>query len=116
MISARFCVFKKQGTPNDGANVENISTIRQKKYIDAFLFRKAGFYIYRLGSARFAIKKSRKGLLFSVSIGFRPLGDLQGTYKSPSHQVIIKCLLQINAKTVICAISVICGMNFNGNI
>lgn len=36
MISARFCVFKKQGTPNDGANVEIILTIRQKKYIDAF--------------------------------------------------------------------------------
>jgi hypothetical protein len=24
MISARFCVYNKQGTPNDGANVENI--------------------------------------------------------------------------------------------
>jgi len=32
--------LKKQGTPNDGANVENILTIRQKKYIDVFNLEK----------------------------------------------------------------------------
>jgi len=61
MISARFCVFKKQGTPNDGANVEIILTIRRKNIL-FFLFRKAGFYIYRLGSA--PLSNQKKAFVF----------------------------------------------------
>jgi len=38
MISARFCVSKKQGTPNDGANVENI--LRKQLLIKYFTILK----------------------------------------------------------------------------
>jgi len=31
MISARFCVYNKQGTPNDATNVENI--FKRKIYL-----------------------------------------------------------------------------------
>ena len=37
MISARFCVYNKQGTPNDVANVENNLSIQYKILMIDFL-------------------------------------------------------------------------------
>ena len=49
MISARFCVYNKQGTPNDVANLEKYVKIVPKWYI---IFFEKQFIHFRIISAR----------------------------------------------------------------